>query len=275
MNLLESILYGFISGLSELLPVSSQAHQAIMLHLFGAKDNGLLLLFVHIGMLVALFVNFRPQITRLHREMRLAQLPRKRRRREPDRLILIEVSLLKTAGMLLMLAFLLYPPAASMNRKLNWVAFFLLLNGLILYLPQMISTGNKDARSLSRLDAAAIGIGGALGMLPGISFLGALSTIFSIRGTDRSKAVIWCYLLLMPVMICLIGFDIQQIFLHGAGGFGAGVLICDLLAGIAAYLGASVAISSMRHVAAKVGYAGFAFYSWGAALFAFILYLTN
>lgn len=275
MNLLESVLYGLISGLAEFLPVSSQAHQAIMLHLFGAKDNGLLQLFVHVGMLAALLISFHPLITRLNREMRLAQLPRKRRRREPDRYALMEVSVLKTAGTLLMLAFLLYPPAGSFNRRLNFVALFLLLNGIVLYVPQLLSTGNKDARTMSPLDAAAVGIGGALGMLPGISFLAALTAMFSVRGTDRQRAVSWSYMLLIPVLMCLIGFDIYQIASEGIGSLGVGVLFSYLAAAGAAYIGATVAVTSVRYVAVNIGFSGFAFYSWGAALFAFILYLTN
>lgn len=275
MSFLESIIYGFISGLAEMLPVSSRAHQAIMLHLFGAKDDGFLLLFVHLGMLLALVIGFRPQIGRLNREMHLAKLPRKRRRREPDRLVLMEGSLLKTAGSIAMLAFLLYPPAESLNRKLNYAALFLLINGLILYVPQLLSTGNKNARSLSPLDAVMVGLGGALGMLPGVSFLGAMSCMFSIRGTERSKAVTWSYILLIPVILCLVGFDIRQIIVDGTLAVGASSLFSYLAAGIAAYIGSSAVISSMRYVAVNIGYSGFAFYSWGAALFAFILYLTN
>lgn len=275
VSLLESVIYGLISGLAECLPVSSQAHQAIMLHLFGAKDHGVLQLFVHAGILLALLMGSRPQITRLHRETRLAQLPRKRRRREPDKLVLMEASLLKTAGMLLMLAFLLYPPALALNRRLNFAALFLLLNGVILYLPQLLSTGNKDERSMSPLDAAMVGLGGALGMLPGISFLGAITGMFSIRGTDRQKAVTWSYLLLIPVLMCMMGFDVHQIISEGVASFGIGTLLCCLCASVSAYIGAVLAISSVRYVAVNVGYSGFAFYSWGAALFAFILFLTN
>ncbi len=275
MSFIENILYGFISGLAEFLPVSSQAHQAIMLHLFGAKDNGLLQFFVHFGMLTALLVSFRSQISRLNREVRLAALPKKRRRREPDRLALMEVSLLKTAGLLLMMAFVLYIPAGSLNRRLNYVALFLLLNGFILYVPHLLSTGNKDARSMSPLDAVMIGIVGALGMLPGVSFIGTLAGVFSIRGADRQKTVTWPYLLLMPVLMCFLGFDIHQMITQGIGSVGFGTLISWLAAGVAAYLGATAAVSSMRFVAAKIGYSGFSFYSWGAALFAFILFLTN
>lgn len=275
MNWLQSLLYGFVSGITGFLPVSSQAHQAILLHLFGAEDNGLLRLFIHTALLTAVMVGYRPQMTRLYREIRLAQLPRKRRRRSPDVYALMEVSLLKTGGWVLMLTFLLYPPAASMNYSLNYVALFLLLNGAIVYIPQLLSTGNKDARTMSRLDAALIGFGGALGMLPGISSMGALTSVYSIRGADREKALTWSCFLMLPVLACLMGFDIQAMITNGVGSFGFGDLIVYLFTAAATYLGASVSISIMRSLAVNAGYSGFAFYSWGAALFAFILYLTN
>ncbi len=275
MSFLESILYGLISGLTEFVPVSSQAHQAILLHLFGAKDSGLLQLSVHAGMLAALLISSRPQITKLTRELHLSQLPRKRRRRDPDKHILMELSMLKTAGTVLMCMFLLYIPAGSFNRRLNFVALFLLLNGIFLYIPHLLSTGNKDARTMSPLDAVVIGICGALGMLPGVSFLGVLTAILSIRGADRQKAVGWAYLLLMPVLMCLMGFDVYQMATQGMGAAGFGDFISCLLAAAAAYFGAAMAMRSVRYLAVKAGFSGFAFYSWGAALFAFILFLTN
>lgn len=275
MNLLESLLYGLLSGLTEILPVSSQAHQAIMLHLFGETDNALLRLLIHGGMLIALMISFRPQMIRLYREMQLSQLPRKRRRRAPDPLALMDVSFLKTAGWVVMLSFLLYPPAASKNYSLNYVALFLLLNGVILFIPQLVSTGNKDSRTMSRLDSALIGVGGALGMLPGVSSLGAMTGMSSVRGGDRQTTLSLACLLLMPMLVCYMGFDIQLIVQNGVGTLGFGTFVLYLLSAAAACFGSFAAIRIMRFLAVNVGFASFSFYSWGAALFAFILYLTN
>ena len=35
LNWLQSIIYGFVSGLMDILPVSAQAHRALLLKLFG------------------------------------------------------------------------------------------------------------------------------------------------------------------------------------------------------------------------------------------------
>lgn len=274
MNLLESLLYGLLSGLTQILPVSSQAHQAILLHLFGEKDNGLLRLMIHLGMLIAVAVSFRPQMIRLYREMRLSQLPRKRRRRAPDPLALMDVSFLKTAGWAIMLSFMLYPPAASKNYSLNYVALFLLLNGMILFLPQFVSTGNKDARTMSPLDSVLIGLAGGLGILPGVSAFGAMSGMSSIRGGDRQTTLNLACLLLMPMLLCHMGFDIGLMVQNGVGSLGIGTFALYLVSAAAACFGSVTAIRIMRYLAVNVGFAGFSFYSWGAALFAFILYLT-
>ena len=55
MNLFQSLVFGLISGLSDILPVSSQAHKAMMLKIFGINAEApLLRLFIHAGILAAL-----------------------------------------------------------------------------------------------------------------------------------------------------------------------------------------------------------------------------
>jgi len=53
VSFLESIVYGFISGLTELIPVSPQGHQALMLRLFGVSVREPVRdMFVHIAILI-------------------------------------------------------------------------------------------------------------------------------------------------------------------------------------------------------------------------------
>ena len=54
MSWFESIIFGLFSGLTEFLPVSSSAHQQIMMHLFGVDVRDPVRdFFIHIAMLVA------------------------------------------------------------------------------------------------------------------------------------------------------------------------------------------------------------------------------
>ena len=83
MNWLESILYGFISGLSEFMPVSSQAHQAILLFLFGETEDPVLMrLFTKLGVMAALLYTSRTLLKRLQKEQQLKKVPKRRRRRQ-------------------------------------------------------------------------------------------------------------------------------------------------------------------------------------------------
>ena len=66
MNFFESIIYGFVSGICEILPVSSRAHQGILLKLIGETEaNPILNLMIHIGVIVAIFFSCRETISQL------------------------------------------------------------------------------------------------------------------------------------------------------------------------------------------------------------------
>ena len=55
MNFFECIIYGVVSGLTEIFPVSSQANQMVMRHLFGVPQKEPIRdLLVHIAIVLAI-----------------------------------------------------------------------------------------------------------------------------------------------------------------------------------------------------------------------------
>ena len=59
MSLLESIILGFIQGVTEFLPVSSSGHLAIFKNFFGLQEAGITFdILLHVGTLVAVFICF-------------------------------------------------------------------------------------------------------------------------------------------------------------------------------------------------------------------------
>ena len=73
MGLFASIIYGFVSGLTEILPVSAQANQMVMRQLFGvAQKEPIRDLLVHIAVLAALLLACRGMINKIRREQALA-----------------------------------------------------------------------------------------------------------------------------------------------------------------------------------------------------------
>lgn len=271
---LESLVYGLLSGFSEIVPVSSQAHSTLLLRLFGVDVvNPVMGLLVHGAILLAILSGQRHQIQRLMRERRLSQAPKRRRKRQPDPKSLMDIRLLKTAIVPLLLCFLPYRMAEKLGQDLLWLSALLILNGVILYIPQHLPTGNKDSRMLSPMDGMLLGFVGGLGILPGISRIGACASAAEARGADRQYALDIALLLSIPVLGLLLLADLLSIVAAGLAGFSLILLIKSILAAAAAYIGAYFGIISMRFLAVKTGFAGFAYYSWGAALFTFILYL--
>ncbi len=274
LNWLESMLFGFVSGLTEILPVSAPAHEALLLKFFGATDHVLLRLFIHAAVWEALFLSFRGQIDQMLRERDLTRIPPKRRNRQPDPQRLFDLRLLQTALIPMVLGFLAYPLVSGWRGDLGIASLFLLLNGLILYIPGFLRSGNKDSRSMSRLDGLVMGLCGALGIMPGVSRVAAVSSGALARGADRENALRWSLLLNLAAMLVLTGLDCYELILYGVGDVTLPILLQCFLSAGAAFGGAMLGIQTMRFLAFRVGFSGFGTYSLGAALFAFIMYLT-
>ena len=271
---LESLIYGLISGAAEFLPVSAQAHQAILLKLFGVQGNGSLLgLMVHLGGLAGLIVACRGQLAHLKRERALAKVPKRRRRRQPNQKSMLDIQIVRTAFIALLPGFVLYYFTSGWRMDLSKVALFLLINGILLFIPRVLPSGNKDSRSMSRLDSILMGLLGGLSMLPGISRTGVTTSVSLARGADRQQALNWSLLLSIPVLVCMMGMDIYGLVAYGAV-VTFRIFALYLLSAAASFCGAYLSITLLRFMAVNVGYSCFAYYSWGAALFAFILYMT-
>lgn len=274
MNLFQSLIFGLFSGLSDVLPVSSQAHKAMMLKIFGQNgEDPLLRLFIHAAILAALYYCCSNHIQRIIRQLRLSRIPKKKRKRPLDVRTLMEFKLLRMMVIPVLLSLLAYNYTQPWGTQLNLTAVFLLLNGVILFLPNLLPTGNKDARSMSALEGMLIGLGGAVSVLPGVSLVGASNAVASVCGAERGFALNLTYLMHMVLTIALIAFDAAAVVAAGIGGLTLGTFVTYVIAAAAAFGGAYVGIRAMRILAVNIGFSIFAFYSFGAALLSFVLFL--
>lgn len=274
MNVIESIVFGLVSGLSDVLPVSAQGHKAIVLKLFGqSSEEPLMRLLIHAAILAALYYSCSNHIVKILRQLRLARVPKKKRKRPLDTQMLMEFRLLKMMIVPALLSLLLYSKTSQWGTKLNLTALFLLINAVILYLPSLLPTGNKDARSMSPLEGMLMGIGAGVSVLPGVSSVGGALSVASACGAERSFALNMTYLMHMVLTVALIAFDLAALFAAGLSGVTGGVLLNGILAAAAAFGGTYLGIRAMRLLAANIGFSIFALYSVGAALLSFMLYL--
>ena len=273
MNWFESFIYGIVSGVAEFLPISSQAHQNLLMQLFGVEMRDPVRdLLVHLAILLALLSGCKVTLGHIRREQN-QQLHNRNRYRHSSRLLL-DMRLIKNAAVPMLIGMLIISYVFKQKNNLLLISLFLLINGILLFVPERMMQGNKDVRGMSAIDSLLIGISGALSSLPGISRIGSTTSTAIARGADRQCALNWALLLSIPALVILMGLDIISIF-STAGSLDVwGSLLTYLLSAVGAYFGGYASIMLMKFLTVRAGYYGFAYYSWGAALFAFLLYLT-
>lgn len=268
MNWLQSIVYGFVSGLSELMPVSSSANQYLLVKLFGVDQADPVLNFlVHIAILLSIYVTCKNMFSQVGwTNIRGSQRRGRTQSKNYDK------RFIKTAAITFSVVAIVLTYVFKNNFSLANVALFSLINGIVIFVSGRALQGNKDARLMSGADSLATGALSALSVLPGISRTGVALCVPMVRGADRQKALNWIILFTVPALAILTVIDIINMF-TAFQAMRFGVYLGYLLAAGAAYLGSVCAIQLMRSLALRTGYSAFAFYSWGVSLFAFILYL--
>lgn len=273
LSWIQSIGYGFLSGLTDILPVSAQAHKVLLLKFFGAQvDANLLDLLIRLGTMGALYVCSQAQLVRMRRARALARIPKKRRNRPLDTRSLMDWSLLKTMLLPVIASFFLLRYVEKLDQNMILVALFLFLNGLILYIPQLFPTGNRDSRTLSRVEGLLMGLGGAVSVLPGISSVGAAASVGSVCGVDRGYAL---NMALMMHFVVSAGHAVYDVIgMSGTGGLSFALLVQYLITAAFAFCGTFLGVRLMRRLAQGKSFVLFAFYCWGLALFTFILNLV-
>lgn len=274
MNLFQSLIMGFVSGLAELLPISAEAHRALLCALFGVEsEGGVFRLAVHIACLAAVIWGCKEEIRHIRRVRRLMKLPPRRRKSQPDSATLYTIRLLRSATILMVILKAGSFALSFIGQHMNTLAIALLFNGIFLILPAALRTGNKDSRNMLRLDGFAMGLGAGLSAVPGISAVGASISLGMARGVDRGYALRFAYLLMIRVLALQLIFDLLAIVAAGQGIVMLDVLLA-LVGALCAWGGSVLGIKLMRFIATFTNFSGFAYYSWGMALFCFILFLT-
>ena len=128
---------------------------------------------------------------------------------------------------------------------------------------------------MTGLDAIMMGLVGALSVFPGISRTGIISSYATVRGAETQNGATWAILLGIPALLFAICFDLFSYIIFGVFSVSFIIIMQYFLAGVAAFCGGYAGISLFKIVINRSGFSGFAYYSIGAAIFTFILYLIT
>lgn len=274
MQFIESLIYGIVSGLTEIFPVSSQANQMVMRHLFGVSQKEPIRdLLVHIAILAAVFFACRGMFIKIRREQILAH----RMRRNPSQVRALkgvyDMRLVRTAAPVMLIGMFANLLFADFYDKRPLFSLVLLLNGALTLIPTYLHQGNRDARTMTSFDGMLIGLAAALSAIPGISRNGAIMFMTLIREADKHNGVTWALLLTVPAVGILILLDFIAMFTVGIGAVTFLVFLGYLVSMLAAFAGAYLGVYTIRTLISRSDYSAFAYYDFGLALLCFVLYL--
>ncbi len=197
MTLPEAALLGFIQGLAEWLPVSSEGVVTAVYSLaFGADlpDAVNFSLWLHIGTALAALAALRSDVWDVLRD-----IARRPTAPSPMTAFLILATLMSAPiGFLLLVGLFEFSErigAAAMTA----VGILMLATGLILLRSE--SQGTRTRAALRWPDALLTGIAQGLAALPGLSRSGLTVSVLLWRGVDRREALTLSFLLSVPASL--------------------------------------------------------------------------
>ncbi len=274
-DVLGYMVFGLIAGFAEILPVSASACESLTALLMGLPEAPLVNLMVHLGVLGAVLLRCGRRMVYIYRELFNARLPARRRRRSPDTKAVRDGRVI--LGGILPMAAVAVVCWIYRDRLAGLPAMtgLLILTGVLVYIPQHFPGGNRTSRGMARVDTLLLGLAAGIGKLPGMSRMGSLLCSGLLRGCDREYLLELALLITAPALAVLGILDILSLFVIGLGSVSFWIVLAGILAAAAAFAGAFGAVSVMRYLAVRVGFSGFAYFSWGLAMFTFILYLMT
>ena len=273
-NIWSCLFFGLISGFSEFLPVSTLAHQYLYSYITGFNANTpWIRLMVYLGCLVAVIVCCWKRLVHISRELRLDNLPKRRRNRVVDNQAVADFKLARIALFPMILGMLLYQGAVQQFSNLPMVCLMLVISGILIYLPLHMISGFRNSENLTPLDGVLFGVVSALAVIPGLSRMGLVLYAGRVRRCSRESMMDLALLFAIPMLLCLCVYHLILVAIGSVAALTTGAILVGLMVAAAAFGGAVVAIYFMRFLAVKLDFGGFAFYCWGLTVFSFIYYL--
>ena len=275
VTILNAIILGLVQGIAEFLPISSSGHLSVLQNLFhmSTTEQGHLFfdVLLHFGTLISILIVYWQDIVSMIRELVLLfqGSPGKGKKQQPLPMARFVVMIvIATLPLVLIL------PIKDALERLYYHTFaiglFFLLTGCILYVSDKMPMGNRDARTMTALDALLIGISQCVAVIPGISRSGVTITAGMARGMDRDFAVKFSFLMSIPAVL---GSAILTFVDAVREGIDASLIPAYLIGTAVATVVGVFAIRLVRRITRSGRFGSFCYYCWGAGALTLILSL--
>ena len=245
----QAVLLGLLQGFSELFPISSLGHSVILPKLLGwdiHQNDPYFIAFLvatHLATAIVLFIFFWRDWVRILKGIGRSLRDREISEDDPDaRLGWLLVVGTIPAGIL---GLLLEHPLRSVFASATSAAFFLMLNGVLLYGAELLRRRapvvNEDddariARTVSWPNAFFVGGAQAIALIPGFSRSGATMAGGLIVGLSHKDAARFAFLLATPIIGAAALLKIPELMGTNGDGVRGQALVAALCSGLTAWL---------------------------------------
>jgi undecaprenyl-diphosphatase len=250
----QAIILGLLQGFSELFPISSLGHSVILPRLLGwniHQNDPFFITFLvatHLATAIVLFVFFWRDWMRIFRGLGRSLAQRQIAPGDTDAKLgwLLIVATIPAGILGLLLEHALRDVFASARSA----AFFLILNGVMLYGAEQLrrrapvaesadDAEAGDARIVQRLgwlEALGIGAAQALALIPGFSRSGATMGGGLLAGLSNEDAARFAFLLATPIIGAAALLKLPDLFGSEGDGIRGPALVGSLCSALTAYL---------------------------------------
>jgi len=263
MQWLEAIILGLIQGLTEFIPISSSGHLVIAQTFLSGASNHLLLEFINIGTMLALFVFFRKRIIGILKDIFV------RKKYKLARNIIITSIPAGVVGFLLA-DFIEATPVFFGSAVV--VAITLFVVGVVMVVVEKLPHASpvKDGESLSPLRALGVGFAQMMALIPGVSRSGSTILAGRFLGLKPAEAAEYSFLASLPIMM---GVTIKIFLTDSAYLFDN--LPVLVVSNLFAFISGLLAVGFLMRYLAKHSLAVFGWYRIGLAIVLSIILLVQ
>jgi undecaprenyl-diphosphatase len=207
MEYLYIVFKAFIQGFTEFLPVSSSGHLLVFGHFFEPREDSLLLIVVlHLGTLVAVFIAFRDIILGMIKEFFLTIADvftgKFKWSKMNDNRKMLFMTVIATSLLVPVYLFAKdYVTAPVENGDIIFTGGAFILTAILLFVSDACVKGMKTGKNMKITDGITVGLFQCVALFPGVSRSGSTITAGLLCGFSRQTAVAFSFMLSIPAIL--------------------------------------------------------------------------
>ena len=266
MTILHALILGIVQGLTELLPISSSAHLALIPEIFKWNIPESFDVALHFGTLIAIGIFFFKDWIELIKGG-YKQVVKKEKSFEGKMFWYIVAATIPGG----ILGFLFDHYLEGYLTKPVIIATALIIMGIILYIVDKNSKSTVEYEEMNFKQTFLIGLSQALAFIPGVSRSGVTMTTGRIMGVSREGAAKYSFMLSAPIVLAATVFKLGD-FVEYCSMANATGIIAFIVGIVASFLVGLFVIKFLLEYLKKGSFKGFAIYRCivGALVFAWI-----